>query len=83
MNTQKVSRDAAEADVTSWLDYKKVFDETREKYKEHGEVIIEAVMNGVLVLEKNTPDDKSLPFKWVHELQFPVGEGDAIKQLSY
>lgn len=78
--SNKVIREQAELELESWLDKKKVFQETRERYKEHIEIITEAVMNGALVL-----NDK---FEFQHELLFPLGEGKSddtavIEKLIY
>jgi hypothetical protein len=74
----KIAREQADLEVTNWLDKKKIFDETRDKYKEYIELIIDAIVNGVLVLDPNT-------FEFTHDLSFPLGEeGNAsIAQLKY
>ncbi len=72
----KVSREQAEIELKSWFDKKKTFEETQEKYKDFGEIIIEAIMNGVLVLDAST-------FEFTHQLLFPIGEDAAITSLKY
>lgn len=73
----KVIREAAEVEVTAWLDKKKVFEETRDRYKDHIEIIIEGIMNGALVLDQST-------FEFTQNLLFPLGEqGDGISTLKY
>lgn len=72
----KINRETAENDVTAWLDKKKVFEETREKYKEHIDILVEAIMNGVLVLDTTT-------FEFTHNLLFALGENEDKKELKY
>ena len=60
----KIDRQTAENDVISWLEKKKVFQETREKFKDHIDIIIEAIQNKALVLN---PD-----FTFEHTLLFPL-----------
>lgn len=72
---EKVSREVAEEEVEKWLDAKRVFQETRDKYKDHIEVIVEAMMNGVLMLTEEN--------KFKHTLLFEIGDGGAITELEY
>jgi hypothetical protein len=74
-NKGKISRDVAEEEIEVWLDKKKVFQETRDKYKDHIEVIVEAMMNGVLQLNEK--------MEFHHTLLFEIGEGGAIDHLDY
>lgn len=76
MSDKKIARDVAEADVKAWLDFKKVFEETRDKYKDSIEIIVEAVMNGVLILDTTT-------FEFTHTLLFPIGENSSIDKFLY
>jgi hypothetical protein len=76
----KVNREQAEKEVENWLDKKKVFQETRERYKEHIEIITEAVINGALILNEKS--------EFEHTLLFPLGEGKnddsaMIEKLTY
>lgn len=74
----KVAREVAEEEVTSWLDKKKVYESTRETYKDSIETLIDAVCAGDLTLG----DD----FKFTHTLLFPIeGENKEIffKELVY
>jgi hypothetical protein len=73
---QKVTREQAEIEVQSWLAKKKIFEETKEKQKSHIEVIVEAMMNGVLVLNPET-------FEFIHTLLFPIGEKEDVTTLTY
>jgi hypothetical protein len=74
----KIKREVAEAEVESWLDKKKVFQETRDRYKDHIEIMIEAIMNGVLFLNQDS-------FEWTHSLLFPLGDDgkEQITELKY
>lgn len=73
----KISRDQAEAEITAWLDKKKVFAETRDRYKDHIDILIEAMCNGALRLDDTT-------FEFTHTLLFPLGEnGSGLKEFKY
>jgi hypothetical protein len=72
---QKVTRDQATLEVTSWLDKKKVYEATRESQKDSIELLIEAMVNGDLIL-----DDK---FQFTHKLLFPDAVGNEINELTY
>ncbi len=76
MNTSKITREAAEAEVTSWLDKKKIFPETRDKFKDHSELIVDAISNGALTLNPES-------FEFTHTLLFPIGENDGITEMKY
>lgn len=71
----KVSQEVAEKEIESWLDYI----ETGRKKKEAGadlkEILVDAVMDGILVLN----EDKTLTQK----LKFPLGEKEEVKILTY
>lgn len=69
----KITREQAEAEMASWLDKKKVFDETRDTFKQNTDILVEAIMNQALVV---TPE-----FELVHTLLFPLS--DEIKSLKY
>lgn len=72
----KINREVAEGEVTLWLDKKKVFQATRESQKEFIDILVEAIVEGVLVLDQST-------FKFTHTLLFPIGESEMIKSLVY
>lgn len=72
--TPKIPRDQAQLEVDSWLEKKKVFDGTKEKFKDQVEIMVEAIMNGVLVYDQ----EKSL---FNHKLLFP--EEPAVDTLTY
>lgn len=70
-----VARDVAALEVEKWMDYKKVNPRKREQYKENIETLIDAVSDGVIVL-----DDE---YQLVHELNFPL-KGDMVtSKLEY
>lgn len=74
----KIHREQAEKEVTAWLDKKKVYAETREKYQQYIDILTEALMNGDIVIDENS-------FVITHKLLFQVGEQDdtATKELKY
>ena len=67
-----VTRDVAQAEITGWLDKKKVYDSTREEQKGSIDILIEAMMGGDLIL-----NDK---FEFTHNLLFPL---DGLTELKY
>lgn len=72
----KVSRELAEQEVTQWLDEKKVFQSTREAYKDSIDLLVDAICEGVL---KYDGDKK----KFIHTLLFPLGGEIPITELIY
>ena len=70
---KKVSREEALAEVTSWLDKKKVYDSTRESQKDSIDLLVEAMMNGDLTLDSTTNE-------FTHKLLFEEGD---VKELKY
>lgn len=80
----KVAREVAQEDVKAWLDKKKVFEATRERYEDHIETITEAVMEGVLVIDSTTKDASSeLTYEIIHTLLFPLKGEQPIETLKY
>jgi hypothetical protein len=71
---KKIAREAAEAEVNSWLEYKKVNAKKREVYNENIEILIDAMYEGYLVLE----EDKT----FVQELRYPIGNNE-VKALRF
>ncbi len=71
-----VSREVAEAEVTAWLDKKKVLQGTRERYKDFTDNLIDAVAEGVLSLDPDTN-------KFLHKLLFPFGDQIKVESLTY
>lgn len=77
MKAPVIARELAEAEVNEWLEAKKVFPSTIEDNKDSVEILVEAIMYGVLKLE---PEDKS----FTHTLLFPLGEdGASVNTLKY
>ncbi len=70
---EKVSREKATGEINGWLDKKKVYDSTREAQKDSIDLLIEAMMEGDLVLDEKTN-------QFTHNLLFPL---DEIKQMTY
>lgn len=75
MEKEKVSRELAEQEMNSWLDAKKIFASRRENYKDAIETLIEAIQNGVLILEEGG--------QFRHKLLFPIQGEMAITELTY
>jgi len=67
-----ISADVAEADVTRWLNHKKVFDSTRNEHKDKINLLIEGIQNGVLVINED--------FTITHKLLHPL---DGVTELTY
>jgi hypothetical protein len=72
----KITRDQATAEVTGWLDKKKVYETTRELQKDSIDILIEAVMRGDLKLNPET-------FVFTHTLLEPESVNNEIKELTY
>lgn len=70
-----VSREVAEKDVIAWLDFKKVNAKKRENYRDNIDTLIDAIVDGALILE----DDKT----FTHKLKFPIGEEETVSVLKY
>lgn len=68
----KVSLEQATAEITGWLDSKKVYESVREENKSSIDLLVEAMMRGDLVL-----DDKDV---FTHTLLFALPE---LKTLTY
>lgn len=72
----KVAREAAEKEINSWLDYKKVSASKRESYKDQIDLLIDAMIEGSLQLNEDT---KVL----TQVLSEPLGKDGAVKSLDY
>lgn len=72
----KVTREIATKEVEGWLDFKRIKNAQREANKDTIDLMIDCVMEGDLEINATTNEI-------VHNLNFPVGEGDAIKKLTY
>ena len=67
-----VSEATAKADVTRWLDYKKISERVRTKSASEIEKLEECVIDGILVIEENQTI--------THNLLFPL---ESLKELKY
>lgn len=72
----KVTAEVAQAEVESWLDFKKILPKTREDYSDSVETIQSAIEEGCLVMDPDTHEFR-------HTLSFPLGEGDEVKHLTF
>lgn len=70
-----VTRELAEAEVNSWLDYKRVSENRRIVQKAQIESLVGAIMEGTLILNENKT--------FTHELLFPIGGDTKITKLEY
>jgi hypothetical protein len=71
----KIVREVAEAEVTRWLDFKKIGAKKREDHKDSIDKLIEAVEDGLLTLTDN--------YEFIQILKFPIGEEGAVTELKY
>lgn len=75
----KVNREVAEAGVNEWLDARRIKPKKREEKKESIEAIIEAVEDGVLIIDPETNKINQI-------LDFPIENNDGVvtvKELVY
>lgn len=75
IESKKITREQAEAEVTAWLDKKKIFQSTRERLEDNVELLIDAIQEGTLVLNQ---DD----WKFTHTLLHPFGSDESAKITS-
>lgn len=71
-----VSKEMAEAEVQAWLDKKKIFEDQKEQNRDSFDILVSAVMNGVITLDQTD-------WKFTHKLLFPFGEGEKVNTLTY
>lgn len=71
----KVSLEKALSETNEWLDSKKIFDSTRDSYKDSIELIAEAISKGYLTLNEKG--------EFTHTLAFPLGDDDSVKVFAY
>jgi len=76
MSGEKINRETAVEDINRWLDARRVKDRKRETFKEQIDVLVDAVMDGLLVVRK---EDNHL----VHTIEFPAKTEAPIKTLEY
>lgn len=72
----RINQEQAFNEVEAWLDYKRIFDRTREDNRDSIEMLEDMVMEGVLVIDQST-------FEITHKLVFPIGESNEITELKY
>lgn len=72
---EKVSQEVALKEVTKWLDFKKVDTKKRETNEDSINTMVDAIMAGNLVLDKE--------FNFIQTLKFPVGADESIKTFKY
>lgn len=73
-----VAKEVAQAEVTSWLDFKKISEQKRLKNKSSVEALVDAIIDGSLSLNNDQT--------FTHQLKFPVKtkEGEStFSQLVY
>ncbi len=71
----KVSKEQAQQEVDSWLDFKKISEKKRETYQDQIDTLVSAISDGYLVLGDNKV--------FTQTLRFPV-EGDlGFETLDY
>lgn len=71
----KVSKEVAENEVTSWLDFKKVNQKKRDLYRDNIDTLVDAICDGCLILDENKI--------FIHKLKFPIGEEEIFSELKY
>lgn len=74
----KVSKEVAQKDIESWLDFKQVSEKKRESNKDSIESLIEAISEGILSLS----DDHKI----IHKLKSPIENKDGdvtVESLEY
>lgn len=77
MSKGKIAREVAEEEVKSWLEFRKVKKKKLDENKDDIDVIIDAIVDGVITIENNVINQK---------LTYPLGkEGDSesIAVLSF
>jgi len=75
MEKKAVTQEVAQTEVNAWLDKKKVYESSKETYKDQVDVLVEAIQRGDLAL-----NDKG---EFVHTLLFPDATNGDIKTITY
>jgi hypothetical protein len=70
-----VSIDVATADVKRWMDHKRIAEKRRAELVSAQEIMVNAIMDGSLILE----DD----MKWKHTLIFPIEGEVGVSEIKY
>lgn len=71
-----ITREIAEAEITAWLDKKKIMSQQREENKSSIDTLIEAIVEGVLVLDSDTNT-------FTHKLLFQMDGEMPVTELTY
>lgn len=71
----KVTQEVAQAEITSWLDKKRIFKNYREQNKISIETLVDAMCEGVLVQDSNG--------YLIQTLMFPLGEKGVTTELKW
>lgn len=76
-SSSKITKEQAEKEIESWLNYKKIDPLQREEQKAQIDALVSFVQNGHLILNED--------FTFTHILKFPLGEDGKIpvKELKY
>jgi len=69
-----VALEAAEKEINEWLEWRKVMPSQIEDYDSSIKTLVEAIQYGALTLKDNC---------FTQKLLFPIGEGEAVKELTY
>lgn len=72
----RVSREVANRELESWLDFKKIFPNSREANADSIDLIEEMISEGVLSIDEETKEI-------THNLLFEIGEETTINKLVY
>lgn len=72
----KINPESAEQDIKDWLDKKKILEATRNFYKDHIDVLVGAIEQGVLVRD-------AVANTLRQNLAFPLGAEDNDKKIDF
>ena len=76
----KITREVAEADITAWMDGKKLTQSQRDQNKDSIDTLVDSVMDGVLRRDETTN-------ALIHTLAFPIGKQSEqttqVSELTY
>ncbi len=75
MAKKKIPLETAQAEVQSWLDYKKVSDQKQKNLKENTDIMAHAIVDGRLVL-------RAEDMHFVHALSFAVKNASGKETVS-
>lgn len=70
-----VAIEQAEAEVTKWLDYKKISEDDRVDQADDIQTLVKAISSGVLVMDADC--------NLIHKLKFPLDGEMPITELKY